>query len=76
MTQDGDGNCEHMVEQLRLQVGEAAEVLSRKKMSLAGAICLSNVVIMPTSAMYRLKHSSCQVPLMNKLIRFKAASGR
>ena len=46
-----------MVEQLRLQVGEAAEVLSRKKISLAGAICLSNVVIMP-SAMYRLKLSS------------------
>jgi hypothetical protein len=54
MIQDGDGNCEHMVEQLRLQVGEAAEVLSRKKISLAGAIYLSNVVIMP-SAMYRLK---------------------
>jgi hypothetical protein len=35
MIQDGDGNCEHMAEQLRLQVGEAAEVLSRKKMSLA-----------------------------------------
>ena len=35
MIQDGDGNCEHMVEQLRLQVGEAAEVLSRKKISLA-----------------------------------------
>jgi hypothetical protein len=43
MIQDGDGNCEHMVEQLRLQVGEAAEVLSRKKISLAGAIYLSNV---------------------------------
>jgi hypothetical protein len=28
MIQDGDGNCERMVEQLRLQVGEAAEVLS------------------------------------------------
>jgi hypothetical protein len=37
--------------------GEAAEVLSRKKMSLAGAIYLSNGVIMP-SAMYRLKLSS------------------
>jgi hypothetical protein len=57
MIQDGDVNCEHMVEQLRLRVGEAAEVLSRKKISLAGAICLSSVVIMP-SAMYRLKLSS------------------
>jgi hypothetical protein len=57
MVQDGDGNCEHMVEQLRLQVGEAAEVLSRKKISLVGAIYLSNVVIMP-SALYRLKLSS------------------
>jgi hypothetical protein len=59
MIQDGDGNCEHMVDQLRLQVGEAAEVLSRKKISLAGAIYLSNVVIMP-SAMCRLKLSSAR----------------
>jgi hypothetical protein len=51
MIQNGDGNCEHMAEQLRLQAGEAAEVLSRKEMSPAGAICLSNVVIM-SSAMY------------------------
>jgi hypothetical protein len=57
MIQDGDGNCENMVDQLRLQVGEAAEVLSRKKISLAGAIYLSNVVIMP-SALYRPKLSS------------------
>jgi hypothetical protein len=57
MVQDGDGNCEHMVEQLRLQVGEAAEALSRKKISLAGAIYLSNVVVMH-SALYRLKLSS------------------
>jgi hypothetical protein len=48
MIQDGDGNCEHMAEQqLRSQVGGAAEVSSRKKMSLSGAICLSNVVVMP-----------------------------
>jgi hypothetical protein len=49
MIQDGDGNCEHIAEQLRLQVGEAAEALSRKKMSLAGAIYLSSVVIMPSA---------------------------
>jgi hypothetical protein len=51
------GNCEHMAEQLHLQVGEAAEVPSCKKMSLAGAIYLSNVVSMP-SALYRLKLSN------------------
>jgi hypothetical protein len=56
MIQGGDGNCEHMAEQLRLRVGEAAEVLSRKKMSRAGAIYLSSVVIMLSKqlcAMYR-----------------------
>ena len=57
MIQNGDGNCDQMVEQLRLQVDEAAAVLSRKKISLAGAIYLSNVVVMP-SAMYRLKLST------------------
>jgi hypothetical protein len=36
MIQNGDGNCDQMVEQLRLQVDEAAAVLSRKKISLAG----------------------------------------
>ena len=46
MIQDGDINCEQVVEQLQLQVSEAAEILGRKKISLAGAIYLSNVVIM------------------------------
>jgi hypothetical protein len=41
-------------------------VLSRKKMSLAGAICLSNVVIMP-SAMYRLKLSSATGDQVDKI---------
>ena len=57
MIQNGDGNCDHMVEQLRVQVDEAAAILSRKKISLEGAIYLSNVVVMP-SAMYRLKLST------------------
>jgi hypothetical protein len=55
------------------KVGEAAEVLSRKKMSLAGAIYLSNVVIM---ARVRCIDSNCQVPLMNRSIRSKAPFDR
>jgi hypothetical protein len=58
MIQDGDGNCEHMVEQLRLQVGEAAEVLGRKKVSLSGAIYLSNGAVIMPSALCRLELSS------------------
>ena len=73
MIQNGDGNCDQMVEQLRLQVDEAAAILSRKKISLAGAIYLSNVVVMP-SAMYRLKLSTATPPY--KLIVSRAPSGR
>jgi hypothetical protein len=72
MIQNGDGNCDQMVEQLRLQVDEAAAILSRKKISLAGALYLSNVVVMP-SAMYRLKLST---PLTYKLIVSRAPSER
>jgi hypothetical protein len=46
-------------------------VLSRKKISLAGAIYLSNVVIMP-SAMYRLKLASAtdeQIDQIQSLLR-------
>jgi hypothetical protein len=35
MIQNGDGNCDQMMEQLRLQVDEAAAILSRKKIFLA-----------------------------------------
>jgi hypothetical protein len=59
MIQNGDGYCDQMVEQLRLQVDEAAAILSRKMLSLAGAIYLSNVVVMP-SAMCRLKLSTAK----------------
>jgi hypothetical protein len=58
MIQNGDGNCDQMVEQLRVQVDGAAAVLSRKKISLAGAVYLSNVVVMLPSAMCRLKLST------------------
>jgi hypothetical protein len=71
------------VEQLRLQVDEAAAILSRKKISLAGAIYLSNVVVMP-SAVYRLKFSTAttlqidriQIPLRKviaKMVHITAA---
>ena len=56
MVQAGDGSDEQMVDALAREVAEAAEIMSRKRISLEGAVYLSNVVIMPR-AMYRLKLS-------------------
>ena len=56
MVQAGDGSDQRMVDALATEVAEAVEVMSRKRVSLEGAIYLSNVVVMPR-AMYRLKLS-------------------
>jgi hypothetical protein len=46
-----------MVSDLRDEMNDAAEIIKRKRMSLAGATYLSNVVLMPR-ALYRLKLSN------------------
>ena len=56
MIQNGDGQIERMVEELTADMAEAAEVLSRRKISLAAALYLCNVVLLP-QALYRLKLS-------------------
>jgi hypothetical protein len=62
MIQNGLGECDKMVSDLRDEMNDAAEIIKRKRMSLAGAIYLSNVVLVPR-ALYRLKYL---MPLMNK----------
>ena len=57
MIQNGLGECDKMVNDLRDEMNDAAEIIKRKRMLLAGAIYLSNVVLMPR-ALYRLKLSN------------------
>ena len=57
MIQNGLGGCDKMVSDLRDEMNDAAEIIKRKRMSLAGAIYLWNVVLMPR-ALYRLKLSN------------------
>ena len=56
MIQNGDGQIERMVEELAADMAEAAEVLSRRRITLAAALYLCNVVLLP-QALYRLKLS-------------------
>jgi hypothetical protein len=57
MIQNGLGECDQLVRDLRDEINDAAELIKRKRMSLAGAIYLPNVVLIPR-AMYRLKLSN------------------
>jgi hypothetical protein len=52
-----------MVSDLRDEINDAAEIIKRKRMSLAGAIYLSNVLLMPRERCIGLNYL---MPLMNK----------
>ena len=56
MVQNGQGDIEDMLDRLTVEMGDAAEVLSRRKVVLAAALYLRNVVLLP-QALYRLKLS-------------------
>ena len=56
MVQNGQGDIEDMLDRLTVEMGDAAEVLSRRKVTLAAALYLCNVVLLP-QALYRLKLS-------------------
>ena len=57
MVQNGHGDVDNMVKCLKNEMWDSAEVLRRKKISVAGAIYLVNTVLLPR-ALYRLKLSS------------------
>ena len=52
MVQNADGDIKSMLEGLTAEIAEAAEVLARSRITLAGAVYLCNVVLMPR-ALYR-----------------------
>ena len=56
MVQNGQGDIDDMLDRLAVEMGDAAEVLSRRKVTLAAALYLCNVVLLP-QALYRLKLS-------------------
>ena len=56
MVQNGQGDIDEMLDRLAVEMGDAAEVLSRRKVTLAAALYLCNVVLLP-QALYRLKLS-------------------
>jgi hypothetical protein len=57
MIQNGHGDVDNMVKCLKDEMWDSAEVLRRKKLSVAGAVYLVDTVLLPR-ALYRLKLSS------------------
>ena len=76
MIQNGHGDVDNMVKCLKDEMWDSAEVLRRKKISVAGAVYLVNTVLLPR-ALYRLKLSSAsdeQIDQIQSALRKTIAS--
>jgi hypothetical protein len=76
MIQNGHGDVDNMVKCLKDEMWDSAEVLRRKKNSVAGAVYLVNTVLLPR-ALYRLKLSSAsdeQIDQIQSALRKTIAS--